>query len=123
MTNLMFQNSLTLFCFVAVPIVTVLACWKWNVQIRLELSLWRNVLGLSAMGIVAVTWLFWVVLFVLALNPVATPSYLGQVWLSVFLYSGPAAALLAGALRGVSRAFMMAAGFLAWAGLRALGYN
>jgi len=117
------RNSITLFCFVAVPLFTFLAYRRWEKLIRSQLPAWRNLLGLSSMSMVSATWLFWVVLFALGSTGASLPSFINQAWLFVFSYSGLVAALLAMALRGVPRTLAMSAGLLVWAGLQAFGYT
>src|SRR5712664_595478 len=116
------RNSITLFCFVAVPLLTLLAYRRWEKLIRSQLPAWRNLLGLSSMTVVSATWLFWVVLFALgSIRPSPAISF-NQSWLLVFSYSGLLGALFAIALRGIPRTLAMSAGLLVCAGLQAFGY-
>jgi hypothetical protein len=116
-------SYITLFCFAAAAVLNPLAYWNWYKVSRLELSHWRNLIGLTAMVIVSVIWVFWVFLIILGPYRIGPPGILGRLSLSVFLYAGPVAALLATGLKGRCRTFSIAAGVLIWAGLQAISYS
>ena len=115
---MMIQGEITFFCYALVPILAVLA-YRSHSATRAQLQPWRNSIGVVALATIAITWFFWVTMFILGRYQIG----IARPYLLSFLYAGPIAAVLAFAIKGRPRTFTIAAGILLWAGLQLVSYT
>jgi len=97
------------------PILIVFAYRTWTKLIRPLLPIWRNGLALSSMVLLFCDWLFAVLLLALRFIAPTRIMFFNLDWIGTVLDTTLAAALLAVALRGAARNYLIAAALLMWA--------
>jgi hypothetical protein len=119
----MSRFSIAVFSSVTIPILTTLAYIRWTKVVRQELPQWRNGVGLTAIVIVSVNWLFQVLLWILSSISFDLTRFYNLDWFALQMYTTLAATLLAITLKRAPRLQTIAAGLLMQAFLRAFVYT
>jgi hypothetical protein len=109
------RESARLLGVLAVPPLILLGSRTWAKSTREGLPIWRNGLGLSSIVIVASAWATDVVARVLF-------NFFNLDWMATLLFSSIFAGLLAIALKGSARLFILSAALLLIAGLESQVY-
>jgi hypothetical protein len=119
----MSRLSIALFSCVTIPILTALAYIDGTKVVRQELSHWRDGVGLTAIVIVSVNWLFQVLLWIPSSISFGLTRFYNPDWFALQMYTSLAATLLAIALKRAPRLQTIAAGLLMQAFLRVFVYT
>ena len=119
----MSRFTITLFSCVTIPILTAIAYMRWSRVVRQELPHWRNGVGLTAIVIVSVNWLFQVLLWILSSISFDLTRFYNLDWFALQMYTSLVATLLAIALKRAPRLQTIAAGLLMQAFLRVFVYT
>jgi len=107
---------------VAVPVLLFLAFRAWHARCRITLPHWRNGIGLAAVSLLVLAWLW----FAIGLADFALMPRLGAIYLDVTLLAVICtwlAAAFASAWRGRSRLEVLAACVLMFVGWHFFGYT
>jgi len=90
----MSRFSIPLFSCVTIPILTALAYIDGTKVVRQELPHWRDGVGLTAIVIVSVNWLFQVLLWILSSISFDLTRFYNPDWFALQMYTSLAATLL-----------------------------
>jgi hypothetical protein len=113
----------TVLTFVGVPVLTVLSYRAWVIRTRVGLPHWRNGIGLTALVLISLSWLWYALWYVLTGTRFA--SQLATVWSEFTFMSAlctQLATVFAMAWKGTSRLQAIAAGVLMLLGFRFFSY-
>jgi len=106
-------------CPIVVPVFVWLAYRTWNRQFRRELPAWRNGLGLASIVVLSLNWLSALFLLLAPAEPRISSKFFSIELIATILYTALAAAILAIALKGAARIYLIAAALLIWANVQA----
>jgi hypothetical protein len=104
--------------FFVSPLLLFLGCLTWVETTREKLSVWRNGIGLSSMVLVSSVWMIHYGASILSTVHPVLSYFFNPDWMAIYLCSTILASLLAIALKGAARLFMISAALLMCSGLQ-----